>query len=411
MATAAPLTSRKATAAAPEVLAAHGAKSVSSEVDGDEVTVGQWTFKSKHQRMLDSNEMIHLAADIATTIGGTTSSEDHVAISGHTLRLPAMVFGKDTFDFSYAAPSSHSPFSISLNALDALSCWAAQHSTENKEHVPLRIVQVPYAESWVGRHQSVIMAETATAISAGGTNNTTRTDPSTPPVVASCAVNIWDWTFSSDYCCTVGVVAAPGTDTPTDTDTVQTIASARALSAERRLLSRGESAFSPSKIGWQKRDASGINYDLLRMRNVPILFYDELLLYQDDLEDCGDVVFDAKLRVMPHCWFVLSRFFVRVDGSVVRIRDTRLFHRFGDAQVYMDVSWKEQSLLPTAAPHKDADLPAAGGGRSIKLSSPPQPPLNSNILRNPAQLAEILPVINEAESIHQFFCLDLCCDD
>jgi hypothetical protein len=31
---------------------------------------------------------------------------------------------------------------------------------------------------------------------------------------------------------------------------------------------------------WKKADNSGINYDLLRARDVPILFFDEVTLYQ-----------------------------------------------------------------------------------------------------------------------------------
>ena len=28
---------------------------------------------------------------------------------------------------------------------------------------------------------------------------------------------------------------------------------------------------------------------------------------------------------MPACWYVLMRFFLRVDGTLVRLRDVRLF--------------------------------------------------------------------------------------
>jgi hypothetical protein len=146
---------------------------------------------------------------------------------------------------------------------------------------------------------------------------------------------------------------------------------------------------------------------------VPILFFDEVLLYQDDLEDCGDVLFEAKLRVMPHCWFVLSRFFLRVDGSVVRVRDARLFHRFGDTQVHMDVAWKEQTLTPRAAPVAGADVAATATATAaptpngIKLNAPPTPPLSAAVLRNPAQLAEILPTVNDHEGVHRTFTLDL----
>ncbi len=37
----------------------------------------------------------------------------------------------------------------------------------------------------------------------------------------------------------------------------------------------------------------------------------------------------VKLRVMPRCWLVLLRLWVRVDGSMVRLRETRLFCRWG----------------------------------------------------------------------------------
>ena len=157
---------------------------------------------------------------------------------------------------------------------------------------------------------------------------------------------------------------------------------------------------------------------MLRMRDVPILFYDEVLLYQDDLEDCGDVLYEAKLRVMPQCWFLLSRFFLRVDGSVVRIRDTRIFHRFGDSQVHMDVSWKEQSLMSTACVNDGLPSPPSSSSSSssimsgtagpMRMNTPPQPsPLSSSILRNPAQLAEVLPFVNNEEAIHRFFVLNL----
>jgi hypothetical protein len=68
------------------------------------------------------------------------------------------------------------------------------------------------------------------------------------------------------------------------------------------------------------------------------------------LEDCGEVSMDAKIRVMPTCWFILSKFFVRIDHVVVRCRETRLFHKFdniaedGSLIINMDVTWREKNL-------------------------------------------------------------------
>ena len=41
--------------------------------------------------------------------------------------------------------------------------------------------------------------------------------------------------------------------------------------------------------------SSGVDYDMLRQRDAPILFFDEIVLYQDDLEDCGEVVFEVSV--------------------------------------------------------------------------------------------------------------------
>lgn len=40
-----------------------------------------------------------------------------------------------------------------------------------------------------------------------------------------------------------------------------------------------------------------------------------------------DVHLSFLRRVMPRCWFVLLRFWLRVDGCMVRMRETRLFCR------------------------------------------------------------------------------------
>lgn len=56
-----------------------------------------------------------------------------------------------------------------------------------------------------------------------------------------------------------------------------------------------------------KSTVSGINMDMLQDKTQPILFFDEIILYQDDLEDCGEVNMTAKIRVMPNCWLILLR--------------------------------------------------------------------------------------------------------
>lgn len=152
--------------------------------------------------------------------------------------------------------------------------------------------------------------------------------------------------------------------------------------------------------GWKKEAGSGIDRALLQDTNVPILFYDQTLLYQDDLEDCGEISHDAKLRVMPSCWFVLSREFLRVDGALLRIRDTRLFHRFGEDCIHVELTWRELSLISTVSP--SATTSTHEDRMSADSASIPQ-----SLMRNAAALAERLPIVNDRDGIHRFWSIKL----
>ena len=61
----------------------------------------------------------------------------------------------------------------------------------------------------------------------------------------------------------------------------------------------------------------------------PILYYDDVILFEDELADNGSAVMSMKLRVMPSCFFALQRFFLRVDDVLFRVIEIRLFHQFG----------------------------------------------------------------------------------
>ncbi|EFC45512.1 TIP41-domain-containing protein, partial [Naegleria gruberi] len=81
-----------------------------------------------------------------------------------------------------------------------------------------------------------------------------------------------------------------------------------------------------------------IDYELLKRKDDPILFYDEIVLFEDDLHDHGVSHSTVKIRVMNHCFYVLMRFFLRVDGVCVRCIETRLFHKFGEDHLLREFS-------------------------------------------------------------------------
>lgn len=129
----------------------------------------------------------------------------------------------------------------------------------------------------------------------------------------------FDWTFSTDY---KGSVTGPAIITPTE---------------ER------------------------INIERLKQKE-KILFYHELMLFEDELHDNGIASCTVKIvciinraetviylylilqRVMPTSFFVLLRYFLRVDGVMVRVNDTRFFHDFCTNYVLREYTNKESGV-------------------------------------------------------------------
>ncbi|XP_075044948.1 TIP41-like protein [Mixophyes fleayi] len=71
--------------------------------------------------------------------------------------------------------------------------------------------------------------------------------------------------------------------------------------------------------------AERINTEKLKTRE-QIMFFEEVLLFEDELHDHGVSSLSVKIRVMPSSFFLLLRFFLRVDGVLIRMNDTRLYH-------------------------------------------------------------------------------------
>jgi type 2A phosphatase activator TIP41 len=81
---------------------------------------------------------------------------------------------------------------------------------------------------------------------------------------------------------------------------------------------------------WENTDKQ-IPLELLKKLD-PILFFDDVMLYEDELADNGIAMLSVKIRVMPKRLLLLARFFMRLDNVLLRVRDTR---------VYVDMEEKE----------------------------------------------------------------------
>jgi WD40 repeat protein len=86
----------------------------------------------------------------------------------------------------------------------------------------------------------------------------------------------------------------------------------------------------------------------------PFLFREDVDLWQDDLHDNGTAWLKARCFVCNEGWACLLRNFVRVDGVLCRVVDTRYLHTFGTSKIYREHSWREGPWDPLVrAIHRD----------------------------------------------------------
>ena len=225
---------------------------------------------------------------------------------------------------------------------------------------------MPYASEWNVRHQHNVSTHDSVFVAEVDASASVDTTTNKPRLLLN---NQWDWTYTTNYCFTHRTCN---------------------YNNEARLVSMIDplayivniSELRDSNSKWIRCNENGFDVNMLKSTNDPILFYLETLLYQDDLEDCGEVISgDIKIRVMPACWYILYRVFVRVDGLVVKLRDTRLFHKFHTNEIHVDITLKELAI-------NNDNIP-------------------SHMLRDPNLINDRMTIVNEKEGIGRYYKLNL----
>lgn len=120
-----------------------------------------------------------------------------------------------------------------------------------------------------------------------------------------------------------------------------------------------------------------IPLELLK-RPDPILFFDDVILYEDELADNGIAMLSCKIRVMPARLLLLCRFFMRLDNVLLRLRDTRVYVDFEKKEVVREYVAKEEDY------EKVRELLAS---RRDDVAAQ---------LRDPNQLVDLLPVVDRS---------------
>ncbi|KAH8673841.1 TIP41-like family-domain-containing protein [Xylariales sp. PMI_506] len=193
--------------------------------------------------------------------------------------VPEMIFG----DNLVAVRHGPTGFGVEFCARDALDAV-----DKTGEHM----LQVAYARDWSASRE--------------------RTSAGIKEVVKP-----YDWSYSTTY---KGTVTTTTTTSAADGTAQGAESSSPALS------------FAPTDVP--------IPLELLKRRD-PILFFDEVMLYESELDDNGISVFSVKLRVHERRMLLLCRLFMRLDGVLVRIRDTRIYVDFDTDIVTREYTAKE----------------------------------------------------------------------
>jgi type 2A phosphatase activator TIP41 len=84
-----------------------------------------------------------------------------------------------------------------------------------------------------------------------------------------------------------------------------------------------------------------IDYEKLKVQE-RIMFFEEIVLYEDELDDNGCTKLSVKIRVMPSGFFLLGRFYLRVDNTLIRVHDTRIYFQVGKDYLLREYSEREE---------------------------------------------------------------------
>ncbi|KAI1384586.1 TIP41-domain-containing protein [Hypoxylon trugodes] len=203
--------------------------------------------------------------------------------------VPEMIFGDNVVAIRHVPTG----WGIEFNAFDALD---AVDKTDKK------MLQVAYAKSWSASREQT---------SAGIKD----------------VVKPYDWSYSTEY---RGTVTSSSSSLLPPPPPEYTPNSEEGTKEQEKI--ENKHPFTPT--------SKPIPIELLKRRD-PILFFDEVMLYESELDDNGISVLSVKVRVHEHRMLLLARLYMRLDNVVVRIRDTRVYVDFDAEEVMREYTVKE----------------------------------------------------------------------
>ncbi|TKA55373.1 hypothetical protein B0A53_02297 [Rhodotorula sp. CCFEE 5036] len=135
---------------------------------------------------------------------------------------------------------------------------------------------------------------------------------------------------------------------------------------------------SGSRIGqhpeWRPapRTHPGIPLASLARTDIPILFFDEVPLFEDELGDNGIANATVRVRVNHESFFILARFALRIDNVLFRHFDVRVYHAFGSNEILREIKGREAPYDLLKQRLQQQQYPTgrrAGAGISLRSST------------------------------------------
>ncbi|KAG5513557.1 hypothetical protein PMAC_000989 [Pneumocystis sp. 'macacae'] len=250
-------------------------------------TITHYQFPAPHTIVTcGTTRSIHLQDwSVITTKGSILTSEEIQQFSSQLMiPIPEMTFGKNQVIMEHC-----SGWRMAFTAYDAL---------EKVDKTGKRVVQVSYADEWVKKREK----------SCEGIGRS----------------KCYDWTFTTTY---------QGTVTHKDNrDSVNKMVVQAEVIKDNGKDNILMPEFKPSD--------ELIPIDKLKLQD-PILFFEEVVLYEDELSDNGLSILSVKVRIMPERLLLLQRFFMRLDNVIFRIHDTRVYIEFVTGKILREYVEKE----------------------------------------------------------------------
>lgn len=153
---------------------------------------------------------------------------------------------------------------------------------------------------------------------------------------AKSIIKPFDWTFTTDY--TGSLISSSRKSRQNLDRTSDSKLQEQETSSDKDCVS-----CTPELSFTVEETSERIDINRLKVRE-EILFYDDLTLYEDELADHGHAQYSVKVRVMPSSFFILARFYLRIDGALVRINDTRVYHELNRRYLLREYTNRESKL-------------------------------------------------------------------